>query len=160
MVERLARKRCQDPEPCRAIRRDVAPWLRLAGGHDFHVNASAVPLLSKDRTHRWLVEAIDAARYKERFDLWAYVIMPEHSRILWRIKQPVGQKAIAYLEQTSERWLNQVTVMRADGRRERRFWQAGGGYDRNVNEAPTLLNVIEYIHQNPVHRGLVQRPED
>ena len=39
-------------------------------------------LLSKDRTRRWLIEAIDEARSLAHFDLWAYVIMPEHVHIL------------------------------------------------------------------------------
>src|SRR5947209_19043796 len=41
-----------------------------------------------------------------------------------------------------------------------RFWQRGGGYDRNVVEAATLYWLIEYIHANPVRRGLCERPED
>lgn len=43
---------------------------------------------------------------------------------------------------------------------EFRFWQAGGGYDRNVGDESTLRTMIDYIHQNPVRRGLVDRPED
>jgi putative transposase len=35
------------------------------------------PFLSKDRSRMWLVEAIDRAREKHAFDLWAYVVMPE-----------------------------------------------------------------------------------
>jgi len=41
-----------------------------------------------------------------------------------------------------------------------RFWQRGGGYDRNVVEADTLYRLIQYVHANPVRRGLCQRPED
>ncbi len=39
-----------------------------------------LPLLSRDRTRHWLIEAIQAARGRTRFDLWAYVIMPEHAQ--------------------------------------------------------------------------------
>jgi len=43
------------------------------------------------------------------------------------------------------------------GRRVRyHFWQEGGGYDRNINEANTLMFMIDYLHQNPVRRGLVE----
>jgi putative transposase len=41
-----------------------------------------------------------------------------------------------------------------------RFWQPGGGYDRNITSSETLLAMIEYIHANPVRRGLVARMED
>src|SRR2546425_10648796 len=40
------------------------------------------------------------------------------------------------------------------------FWQAGGGFDRNVVQPHTLLPMIEYIHANPVRRGLVSRREE
>jgi len=133
-----------------------------------------LPLLSKDRTRRWLIEAIDEARSLACFDLWAYVIMPEHahlllvprsttggiSQILWRIKRPVGRKAIAFLDSTSPGWLNRLTVVGPDGARERRFWQAGGGYDRNIVKPETAWKLVEYLHLNPVRRGLVERPED
>jgi hypothetical protein len=38
-------------------------------------------------------------------------------------------------------------------------WQRGG-YDRNVTDPATLRTMIDYIHQNPVRRGLVQRATD
>ena len=37
------------------------------------------------------------------------------------------------------------------------FWQSGGGFDRNVNEPRALMAMIDYIHLNPVRRGLVAR---
>lgn len=133
-----------------------------------------LPLLSRDRSRSWLVEAIEAARQTMRFGLWAYVIMPEHvhillhprdrsyqiSRVLWQIKHPVGQRAIRYLQDHAADWLKHLTIVGADGTRERRFWQVGGGYDRNITEDTTVRGVIDYIHLNPVRRGLVERPED
>ena len=40
-----------------------------------------------------------------------------------------------------------------------RFWQRGGGYDRNFNEPESIYAEIEYLHNNPVRRGwlLVRR---
>jgi len=121
-----------------------------------------------DRTCEWLAEAIDQARRRWQFALWAYVFMPEHVHLvicprreeydipslLKAIKEPVGRRAVRYLEQNSPEWLPRITVRRG-GREERRFWQAGGGYDRNVTEVTTLLAMIDYIHNNPVRRGLV-----
>jgi putative transposase len=133
-----------------------------------------LPLLARDRSRMWLVEAIEAARRTMDFDLWAYVVMPEHvhilmsprerpyqiSRILWRIKRPVGLRAIRFLQEHDVAWLRRLTVERTDGTVERRFWQVGGGYDRNILDASTARAVIAYIHLNPVRRGLVERPED
>jgi len=41
-----------------------------------------------------------------------------------------------------------------------RFWQAGGGYDRNFETPEAIHNAINYIHNNPVKKGLVANPED
>jgi len=37
-----------------------------------------------------------------------------------------------------------------------RFWQDGGGYDRNIRDSRELERLINYIHENPVRRGLVK----
>jgi putative transposase len=40
------------------------------------------------------------------------------------------------------------------------IWQAGGGYDRNIYKDETFANTLEYIHFNPVRKGLVECPVD
>ena len=46
-----------------------------------------------------------------------------------------------------------------NGNEHYRFWQRGGGHDRNLNEPKAIWAQIEYIHNNPVRRGLCRRPE-
>lgn len=53
-----------------------------------------------------------------------------------------------------------LLVRERPGRRTFRFWQEGGGYDRNIVEATTLRHVIEYVHANPVRRGLCERVDE
>jgi len=132
-----------------------------------------MPLLGKDRTRAWFVDALEAARLKHALDLWAWVIMPEHVHLLiWPrrldydtggiqadIKRPVGQLAIEWLEANSPAFLEHLTV-RNRNRTYRRFWQAGPGQDHNVYDPATAHRIVEYIHSNPVRRGLVHRPED
>ena len=45
-------------------------------------------LLSKDRTRFWFLEALGKARVKHEFDLWAWVIMPEHVHLLIYPRKP------------------------------------------------------------------------
>jgi len=130
-------------------------------------------LLSKDRSRVWLVDSLQDARRKHVFDLWAWVIMPEHvhllvwprlaayktTRILADIKRPVGQKAVAWLQVQCPAFLDRLTVRNAN-RTYRHFWQPGPGQDRNVHDADTAHRLVEYIHGNPVRRGLVNRAED
>ena len=129
--------------------------------------------LSRDRTRNWFIDALSAARSNYPLDLWAYVIMPEHVHVLvyprkpgmklgpiaGRIKEEVARPAIRYLTEHAPEWLSRVTV--PEGNRIRhRFWQPGGGFDRNAVEIETIHHMINYIHANPVRRGLVQQPED
>jgi putative transposase len=157
----MARKTC---------RRHDAP------GHAHELTFSChgrLPLLARDRTRLWFVEAVEAARGPLAFDVWAYVLMPEHvhllvrprdpahgvSAILHRLKRHVARRAIAFLEREASDWLPRLTVTGRGGMPERRFWLPGGGYDRNIVEPRTLHRVIAYIHQNPVRRGLATHPE-
>jgi putative transposase len=133
-----------------------------------------LPLLSKDRTREWFIAALDRARDLHAFDLWAYVIMPEHahilllprsdvydiSAILKSIKQPVARRATDFLAATAPDFLEKLRVERSDGSVEHRFWQAGGGYDRNIINPTTAWSAVRYLHENPVRRGLVERATD
>jgi putative transposase len=128
-----------------------------------------LPLLNNNGARRWLVDAFRLARQTHELDIWAYVIMPEHVHILlWprraeydvaailkTIKQSVSRRAMRYLRSEAPHWLDCLAVPRGSGRVEHRFWQAGGGYDRNIVEAATIALCIKYIHNNPVMRGLV-----
>ena len=38
--------------------------------------------LNRDRTRSWFLEELESARRKWSFDLWAYVLMPEHVHLL------------------------------------------------------------------------------
>jgi putative transposase len=129
--------------------------------------------LACERTREWFREALEEARRRFGFQLWAYVLMPEHvhllvypgdtaeqmPRFLQAVKEPVARQAIRYLQANSPAWLARLTVR--EGKRQRhRFWQPGGGYDRNVTSSAALCAMIEYIHANPVRRGLVAKAED
>jgi putative transposase len=132
-----------------------------------------MPLLTKDRTRKWLIEAVGRSSEKHDFAVLAYVIMPEHAHllilprkqdydiagILKTIKQSVAKKAKQFLELNDREWLERLTVRKGD-RKVFRFWQSGPGYDRNIKDDDEFLEKIKYIHENPVKRGLVDRPEE
>lgn len=131
-------------------------------------------LLSKDRSRSWFVDALDAARRKHDFLLISYVVMPEHAHVialpqrfsyemrefLKSVKQPVSRRAMNFLREEGSQWLERLTARQPAGKVERHFWQPGGGYDRNIFSREALLSAIDYIHANPVRRGLVENPLD
>jgi len=131
-------------------------------------------LLNSDRSRQWLVEAIARARDRHGFHLWAFVVMPEHfhlliypqpcqpevAPILKSIKQSVTRRALMALQNAGTSPPQSMRDTRPDGRTITRFWQRGGGYDRNLWSPKHIWETIDYIHMNPVRRGLCGRPED
>ena len=131
------------------------------------------PFLARERTRHWFSAALQAARTRFGFQILAYVVMPEHvhllvypgeapermSRFLRAVKEPVARQAIRCLKANAPGWLVRIAV-REGSRLRQRFWQPGGGYDRNITSMDTLRAMIEYIHANPVRRGLVGKAED
>jgi putative transposase len=157
------------------IRKTRRAWNEL--GHAHYLTYSCyqrLPLLSRDRVRRWVVAALQRTRQELDVALWAYVIMPEHvhvllhpraadyemRKILVALKQPVAKAARRWLvEHGAQRWLERLTVT-YPSREVFRFWQSGGGFDHNVFREKTVPAIVEYIHANPVRRGLVQDPTD
>ncbi|MHC4557780.1 MAG: REP-associated tyrosine transposase [Planctomycetota bacterium] len=129
------------------------------------------PFLLAERSCECLVDSIISSREKHRFDLWAYVFMPNHvhllicpripqysiSNILLSIKQPVSRKAINYLKKNNLDGLKYLAT--SQKHRPYRFWQKGGGYDRNITNVKTVIDSSHYIHNNPVRKGLVKTVE-
>jgi len=56
--------------------------------------------------------------------------------------------------------LKKLTIQQRPGITTFRYWQEGPGYDRNLTESSTIVAAINYIHENPVHRGLCKRAID
>jgi putative transposase len=120
-----------------------------------------------------LIESIEQARKDLSFNVWAFVIMPDHVHLLiypqepfheievirQEIKAPPAQRIIEHLNQTSSSLVEKITRQRGK-KIERLIWQSGGGYDRNIDNPATLAKSRDYIHLNPVRRGLVTRASD
>jgi putative transposase len=125
-------------------------------------------LLGTPETRDVFSDAMACARERLGFKLLAWVVMPEHMHllaipmqepvpvILRSIKQTISQRTLHRWKQSGARVLGRLNV--GDGRT--RFWQAGGGFDRNVRDTGELTRTIEYIHENPVTRELVASATD
>jgi putative transposase len=132
------------------------------------------PLLTNDLWRRLFCEAVDRAMERHRYRLFAFVIMPEHvhlivhprgdgspiAALLKAIKQPFSSRIKRLLEERPDPLLEQLMVRQRPGVMTFRFWQEGPGYDRNLIEAKAILAAIDYVHRNPVRRGLCERAID
>ena len=114
------------------------------------------PLLESDWVKDVFVASLQAARVRHQFDIWAYVVMPDHVHLV------VWPRLESYSISSVLHSIKRPTAYRA--RKSgldfgRRFWQAGGGYDRNLFKPRTVRKEIDYIHANPVRRGLCDEPK-
>ena len=77
--------------------------------------------------------------------------------VLRLLKESFARWVVRYWEQQAPHLLDRITAQRGT-RRVRRFWQEGGGYDRNLFDWDVIRRAIDYIEWNPVRRGLVRDP--
>lgn len=144
-------------------------------GHAHEITFSCFkrkPFLDADTPKLYLVDSINSARLNHNFEVWSYVIMPEHihilifpkeriysiSGILRSIKLSSAKKVINRLKKANPDSLKMLET--GQHKPKYRFWQDGGGYDRNYWTTKEIINQVEYIHNNPVRRGLVKSPDD
>jgi len=132
------------------------------------------PLLTNDLWRRTLSTFIGRAVERHRYGVAALVYMPEHvhlivwpkeeatviSKLLTDIKRPFSSQIKRLLAEAESPLLQQLTIQQRPGVSTFRFWQEGPGYDRNLTDPRTTLAAIDYVHLNPVRRGLVKRATD
>ncbi|MAY74800.1 MAG: hypothetical protein CMJ31_08840 [Phycisphaerae bacterium] len=126
-----------------------------------------LPLFSNDLIKDAFVERLTETRRRHALKLHAWVVMPEHVHLILRceaevtVAQVLRTLKIGLAKDVISRWrdLDAPIIDRVtDSRGQTRFWQRGGGYDRNLLMGSELFKKIEYVHRNPVRRGLVEQP--
>lgn len=96
-------------------------------------------------------QALEQARVKYGFFVYGYVVMPEHVHLL--VSEPER-----YAPAKANKAFKQ-SVARRQVKAGEHFWQ-GRYYHFKVGTPQKRVEKLKYIHRNPVHRGLVARPED
>jgi putative transposase len=131
-----------------------------------------LPMFSSPSAADLFADRLAWARRRYQFKLFAWVVMPEHVHLMVRpapggtmtqalhaLKTSVARHALAGWKDVAalnghDRSHHPCAV---EGRP--RFWQRGGGFDRNVRNVGEFRREVRYTHRNPVERGLVERPE-
>jgi putative transposase len=116
-------------------------------------------------------QAIDQARHSCGFRLLAYVVMPDHlhlltdsprpaSDVVRYIKGTIAHDVIEHLKrQGHEGSLRKLTHEEWKRRHRYSLW----GHESNVFSVfseSVLMQKVNYIHQNPVRAGLVEKAVD
>ena len=80
--------------------------------------------------------------------------------LLKAMKRPYSYRIKRQLASHNSSLLAKLTIRQRPGVETFRFWQEGPGYDRNLTTEKTIYAAIDYLHGNPVRRGLSRRATD
>jgi len=150
------------------------PLRRYSGRGDLHfVTFSCYrrrSYLGTKRSRDCFVRILEEVRTRHAFRLIGYVVMPEHVHLMISEPKKISpSKALQVLKQKVSRALRGKRKKRASGqlslafpgsvRETGAFWQRRF-YDFNVYSQKKLREKLEYMHANPVVRGLVAHPRE
>jgi len=146
---------------------------RRYGQHHLHfITCSCyrrLPLLRSQQARNVFARTLAEAREVYGFALVGYVVMPEHihlligepargtpSTVMQVLKQRVSQQ-LRHKRRASASQLNALVDRSGDSLP--RFWQLRF-HDFNVWSRKKKVEKLQYMHLNPVKRGLVVHPKD
>jgi putative transposase len=110
------------------------------------------PFLHSEEAKDTVQQILEQTRKQQRLRIAAYVLMPEHVHLL--TNEPATDTLATFLQ-----ILKQLTSRKLKSPTQKQFWQLRY-YDFNVSSPEKLIEKRQYIHRNPVTRGLVTQPED
>ena len=135
------------------------------------VSKNRLPVFRKDEIKNIVCQAIDEARRSAGFLLLAYVVMLDHlhtlvgselkpSKVEQYINGIVSRRVIDFLK-TNGHTRSLEKLRRADRARNYRYslWDHHPNAKLLTHE-DIVLQKVNYIHQNPVRAGLVEKAED
>ena len=158
-----------------AHRKTVRHFYEIGHLHELTFSCyQRMPLLTNDTWREKLARCLDAAGQEAGMELVGFVFMPEHvhllvfpkaaspdiGRYLARIKQPFSKQIKGILAKQDSQLLARLAVLERPGKTCFRFWQEGPGFDRNLFSPEAITSSLEYIHNNPVNRGLCRQAVD
>jgi putative transposase len=133
-----------------------------------------LPLLTNDAWRAELSRGVDRAMLGQGYRLVDFATMPEHvhlivyplaeakgiDRLLWPTKRPYSYRIKQDRIASKADLLGRLTIRQRPDVETFRYWREGPGYDRNLTEAGTVRSAIDYLHLNPVRRGLCTAATD
>jgi len=111
-----------------------------------------LPLLGSPAAYRIFERELEKVRQRYGFVVAGYLLMPEHVHLF------VGETRISSLS-VAVQVLKQQTSRKLKTRGTVQFWQRRY-YDFNVHSELKRVEKLQYMHRNPVRRGLVEKPQD
>ena len=132
-----------------------------------------IPVFTNSRYMDVLIENLEFYRKNEGLKIFYYVIMDNHTHMIISHEKNVGgilknyksytaKKILECLKNDERRWilyLMEYYKKQYKTESKYQFWQEGS-YPKLIQSCDMLRQKVDYIHFNPVKRGLVLEPED
>ena len=149
----------------RFMENDLVPYFITA------TTVNWLPLFSNPKIAQILVESLKFLIHQNRLTVHAYVIMENHlhllasadalSKEIANFKSFTARQSIDYYKEMHMQFvLQELAFYRLPHKHDRpyQFWQEGSHPKRMIDEK-MMEQKINYIHENPVRRGYVDKPE-
>ncbi|WP_031435345.1 REP-associated tyrosine transposase [Methylomarinum vadi] len=130
-----------------------------------------LPLFTRPQTVGIVLDSWRFLQQTAGFRLYGYVILENHLHLIaasedlnhdmQRFKSYTAKQIIAYLErQRSGKLLHMLAFFKRAYKQESRYqvWEEGS-HPQLIESESVMRQKLDYIHQNPVKRGYVDRPE-
>src|SRR5438067_1175679 len=142
----------------------------------FYVTFSVVdwlPIFVSEAVCRIVTESLNFCHHQKGLRINAYVIMPTHlhaillhadfqatalEHVVTDFRKFTGRRLADFCAQYTPASFQGVLVERAGGDRERRLWQPTR-HRLQIETEGFRQAMIDYLHQNPVRKGLVRQAE-
>jgi putative transposase len=147
-----SRYRVNEPHAAYFITATIVAWL---------------PVFTTAERCNIVVESLKYCRAHKQLEIFAWVILdnhlhavlsaPELPRVLADFKRHTAQRLLEKLEAEKCEWLlNQLRYFRASHKNEseHQVWQEGS-HPQAIGDDRMMLQKMDYVHDNPVRRGLV-----
>jgi len=151
-----SRYRAHEPDAAHFVTATIVEWL---------------PVFTTASRCDVLVESLEYCREHKGVKIHAWVILDNHfhgifaapdlSRVLADFKRHTARRILEVLEAENCEWLlNQFRYFRAAHKTEseHQVWQEGS-HPQAIMSDEMMFQKLEYLHNNPVKRGLVASPE-
>jgi REP element-mobilizing transposase RayT len=143
--------------------------------YPYLITASVVyglPLFGIQGIANTVLSSLRFLQEKKEVNIYAYVMMENHIHFIAQsdllaskvsaFKSFTARRSINFLKNNGHGiWLKRLKEQKAKYKQGRtyQFWQEGY-HPKQITGDDMMVQKIEYIHNNPVKRGYVDRPED
>lgn len=135
------------------------------------VTHKRLPVFQTDKLKEITVKSLDEARNSHKILIFAYVIMPDHYHIITDSNRKISEvlryfngitakRVIDYLKEND---FHSSLIKLRQETKKRNYKHSLWEHHPNafsINNEKTFLQKVQYIHQNPVRAGLVEKAED